>query len=302
MNKIFYIGRNKKILILFSESNNTINQENIDYEIIFSIYNVLNQSYQVSLSPFINCPEKLIEYLQQYDLVFNLCYGYYKPPINILQADIIKLLDEGNVKHTTTKYNDHLLCMDKMLYPDVVKNIQNIKSPNQDMLLINGPVIQKDRFGGCHRNVKIYTDKSLITNPDIQKHIYQEYIVGREFTVATFKDLDGYKMINITEVIGNNNNNEFWYMGHNTKLDYTPKFPINIKEHIQQIVLDISTQLNLIGLIRFDIKMDCDNNLYLLDINPMPNIDFTMSFIKNMVQLSEYDFNDIILKTVQLSL
>lgn len=294
----------KKILILFTESNLTKYKEFINNNTVSDVKNEFSKSgYNVSSFHFYGFTDELLVYVKNFDLVFNICYGLYDAnnKIDISQDEVVKWLDEHNITHTTTKYVSHRLAMDKSSYPSITKEIEGLISP-KELPNTEGIIIKKPRFGSCHKGIVIYNPLEEINKNNVldkDNFIYQEYIIGREFSIAVIPDkINKFKILSPVEIVSER---EIFILGvgRGIKANYCPVIEADVLKNINNTMIKLHEKLNLLGLTRIDLKLSKDNKLYLLDINAMPNIDKRQTFLPKMITQSNMTYNDVLRTIVE---
>jgi len=250
----------KKIAILYSRSSKTPYRESINRRLVNEVLGILRNHNH---NPYIveangNWENTIKFYLLNADLVFNLCYGYE----NTLQHEVVKMLDEAGIKHNTSSYAEQLFAQDKFGY--YTRDFKTCLHPKLFDKYEDVPVIKKLRYGAASRQMEVLT--TYFEADKTGKFIYQEFIKGKEYTVAVF-NANGY---NATSIGEKHFANEISFSV--TKTDYEPSIPEQLKARLEQSALEIYNTCNFKGFIRIDFRVDKDNNIYLLDINAMPNI------------------------------
>jgi D-alanine-D-alanine ligase len=151
--------------------------------------------------------------------------------------------------------------------------------------------------------LKIFVEKSLKIYDEL---IIEEYIDGKEFTVLVLQGKNKPIVLEPIECIFDNGY-EFkdydlkWYLFNH--LSYKQVNDNEIYNNLVKFSEDIFIKLELDGYVRFDIRMDQNKKLYLLDVNPYCGIfypkeqygsaDFILenSKIMNHKEFVEYSFD-----------
>lgn len=286
----------KKIAVLFSTIPNRYG-ESASVETAQNLADTLKElGYDASIYKFSGFTNSTISHLKTFDLVFNICYGYCIPKrVDISQEQVVEWLDSAEILHTTTKYKEHLLAMDKAAYPKAIEGVKGLNSPQCLPLgAIVGEVIKKPRFGSCHHDITIYKNAVDISQPLDPKFLYQEYIKGREFTLTVIPELGkkGFIVLPPTEVICQN---EVYIFGNGTIVNYAPTLELKTLTLLTEAVRKLHTKFNFVGLTRTDFKLTADGKLYLLDINVMPNLDY----IKPILASVGIDYKEALQRIVE---
>jgi predicted ATP-grasp superfamily ATP-dependent carboligase len=225
------------------------------------------------------------------DLVFNICYGLYKNGIDLSQVDVVKWLDDNGVKHNVSKYRESQIAMDKTTYSRYLSGIDGLKFPlDADLVPVGTPIIRKYRSGACHIGVETYASKEGIVFDDA--FMYQEYVRGREFSVAAMVT-DKIQIMSPYEVVSNVGD-ELFFFGKNTRTELNPEISEPLLNRLAHLIREIHVAIDFVGLTRTDVKVDKDGNIYLLDINTMPNLDRHLTVLSKIFVNSGKTYDEAI--------
>lgn len=272
------------IAILYTPSELTPWKENINLETIQSIEENLPSHITSTRVEFSGFNHQDAIYLRQFDIVLNLCYGY----LDANQVDIALWLESYNIVHTGSHHEAMRIAQDKATLPRICERL-GCKTPFipnlESMIDDNKTYIEKPRFGSCHRNISILTpvqakEKLMKQSDDI---LIQEYIHGREFSVAVIPDIQGeyYEALNPVEIYPKSNH-EIYIAGNGyvqTEKTYSPNISHEHLSEVKEIALKIHGYLGLSFMSRTDMRMDSENRIFILDINTLPNLDPNRSLL-----------------------
>jgi D-alanine-D-alanine ligase len=290
-----------KIIILYSDSEFTPWKENINIQTVISLAQALSLCHQVTVTHF-NCMEDCFaSFLQKFDLVYNVCYGFE----NYSQTDITAWLDENGIRHTSSSYKSQCIAQDKSLLPLLCAETGLHTPPlleTGEVFSYTGTMILKPRFGSLHRGIKVFDEKNIpvaeVLNPE---NIVQPYIFGREFTIAVLPTEDGRGSICLppVEVIPFEQK-EMFIAGNasgRTFINYEPNLEDQVREKMMAHVLRIHRRMGLKGMSRTDVRV-AGNKIYILEVNAMPNIEPKQSFLPNIAYYNGITYAELVTRMV----
>jgi len=299
----------KSVAILYADSRFTPWKENIDFSTLKTYYDALSGDYEVTVVHITEPNSELAEFLKEFDFVFNLCYGFG----NYNQAEVAFWLDVHEVNHLTTSGKIQEIAQDKLLVEDfcIEQNIPVARSIRHvSKLDLNAKfIITKPRYGGCHRGITILENtnenKKIILDSILNKDfLVQEYIEGREFSVAVIPDESGnYTALNPAEfspvphrsiyVAGNS----FGYTERNLDTD----LDLSTVKYMKQISVQLHNMLGLKYMSRIDFRVK-DNVPYVLDVNTMPNMHPEKSLLPAILEHDGISLKQLLQRKIQLNL
>jgi D-alanine-D-alanine ligase len=128
-----------------------------------------------------------------------------------------------------------------------------------------------------------------------EDYIIQPYITGREFTIAVIPNEDGTDYVALTPLeIRPNDNRAVYIAGQNygvTEKILNPEIESFLKYEMMQKVLVLHKTMKIRGMSRTDIRIH-DGEIYVLDINTMPNLD-ARSFLPSIAQNDGIDLQEL---------
>lgn len=188
-------------------------------------------------------------------------------------AEIVAFLSEQlNLVGNSAK--NILLIKDKYYVRNETLNIPNLKQVR--FLKFDGsfppfyPCVVKPVTGAAKRGVYFVSNAEDFlqvieyTKQFTEDIIIEEYISGREFSVETISFKGNHYMIQITEK-ENSGPPHFVELAHHQPADLYQ----NLKDKIAKIVEDILKRVGFEnGAAHIEIKIDCNGNVYLIEVNP----------------------------------
>ncbi len=300
----------KRLIYLYSDSTFTPWKENIFGTTIATFLKSTPENYYPYVTHFVGFSNEFAEFLKQFDVVFNVCYGFGEAG----QADIARWLDSHEINHTASQYDVQILAKDKTNLPQICNEI-GAKTPQIISLsdVSNSTFerfIVKPRLGSLHLNMLVFGKNDIPYQELLERedYIIQPYLIGREFTIGVIPDEDGsdYFVLNPLE-IRPNDDREVYIAGQNygiTEKILNPDLDENLRIEIMNKVLNLHKTMKIRGMSRTDVRIH-DGEIYILDINTMPNLD-AKSFLPSIAQNQGIDlkelFRRILLRTNQYRL
>jgi D-alanine-D-alanine ligase len=287
----------QKLIYLYSDSTFTPWKENIFGSTIATFLKSTPENYYPYVTHFVGFTNEFAEFLKQFEVVFNVCYGFGEAG----QADIAFWLDSHGIQHTASPYEIQILAKDKTNLPQICEKI-DLKTP---VIVSLGNIMEsgferfivKPRMGSLHLNMLVF-DKSNIPYQELLErddYIIQPYLVGREFTIAVIPNEDGsdYMSLNPLE-IRPDDHREVYIAGQNygvTEKILNPELDEDLKNKMTQKVLNLHKSMNIRGMSRTDVRIH-EGEIYILDINTMPNLD-AKSFLPYMALNEGIDLKEL---------
>jgi D-alanine-D-alanine ligase len=289
--------RNTSILILYTESDFTPWKENISTDTLAAVMNAASLNYKTAITHFTGFEDSFVSFLRRFDLVINLCYGFD----SYSQTDVVCWLDANAIPHTSSSCSAQLTAQNKAMLPAICGQL-GFRTPPllglNDILGSNETMLLKPRFGSLHRGVKIFRSDEItieeILNDEI---IIQPYIYGREFTVAVIPGVNASGDICLppVEIIPVDGEKEFiaGNAAGRTTINYEPQIHPYLESKIMNQVMALHKRIGLRGMSRTDIRVDGEE-VYILDVNSMPNIEPSKSFLPLIARHNHISFHELI--------
>ena len=247
----------------------------------------------------------LEEILRSVDVVFNVCYGYREKS----QADVAGWLDGLGLCHTSPTQAAQDLAQDKASYPELCARA-GVPTPQllerEELNSIDGLVIAKPRFGGCHKGVEIDLGPALAAKLNATvEHIFQRYLDGREFSVAVIPDKECRSTMALPplEVVPDPPR-QIYIAGQTfgrTMIDFEPEIPTKLEERLRDIALRLHNAFPLSAYSRVDIRATPDGQLFALDVNAMPNVSPNLSFLPRCCEHHGISLGEFVRRVVEYS-
>jgi D-alanine-D-alanine ligase len=289
--------KNSRVIILYSESDFTPWKENISADTLAAVMNAVSLNFKAAITHFTGFENSFASFLRRFDLVVNLCYGFDQ----YSQTDVACWLDAHSIQHTSSTCSAQLTAQDKAMLPALCSEL-GILTPElldvNDVLSSGKTLILKPRFGSLHRGIIIFRDNEITIDEILnEENIIQPYIYGREFTVAVIpnKETDGYDCLPPVEIVPVNGDEEFiaGNAAGRTIVNYDPLLSESMKNKIMSQVLALHKRIGLRGISRTDLKI-CGDDIFILDVNSMPNLEPSKSFLPLIARHNHISFHELI--------
>jgi D-alanine-D-alanine ligase len=288
-----------KLAYLYTVSELTPWKENVNIDTLSFLISQTPVDIKTDVIHFDGFSDEMIHRLSQFDLIFNLCYGYETAG----QVEVAAWLDLHNIPHTASTNTSLEIAQNKSLLPDICARL-NLLTPFiyniEDDIDIAAFYISKPRKGSCHRNINI--EKGLWFKAN--KHIFQDdillqpYIMGREFSVAIIpihggKTYDALPPVQIKPSM----DCDIYIAGNSfgaTYREFTPQISDQLEDELMDAALALHNTIGLKGMSRTDFRVDDNNNIYVLDVNAMPNMDPVKSLMPAICRFNGIEMTELI--------
>jgi len=240
---------------------------------------------------------------EQMGMVFNMAYGIQGESRYTHLPSMLEML---GIPYVGSNPSGHALALDKVMTKVVWQNkglptpdFWVFSSPHEDLSDVRFPVIVKPKMESVSFGLKVVYDTDalresihFIVTEYQQQALVEQFIPGREFAVG----LLGNSPVETFPVL------EFDLEGDpdaiQTEEDKRKKprqkiCPADIPEDFADKLADLSRRafqaLELRDFARVDIRVDANNNIYLLEINSMASLGQTGSYVA-AAKVAGYDY------------
>lgn len=299
---------------------------NDDAESVIKALNELGHeitTYHVDLDVF----EKLRKDKKEIDLVFNMCDdGFFSDPD--LEPHFPAMLDILEVPYTGSHYLSLALCLNKAMTKKLLyyhgiptppfqvfeKGDEKLKSRLKFPLIVK-PVSEDASIG--------IKDESVVNNEEElrkriehvikeyeQSALAEEFIDGREFNVGIIGDKEK-EVLPVSEILFDGlpddkpkivNYSAKWSEDSvdyiETKRSCPAKIDKELREKLTKLALESSSLMLCRDYFRVDFRVDKQNNPYVLEVNPNPDISEDAG-LAAMAAVKGYSYKDLIEKVVE---
>lgn len=289
---------NKNLLNNYAERIDDTFAEWDSFETIDAIRSALeNRSHEVTLvEADINVCENLKA--SEPDIVFNVAEGFWGQS---RESQVPAILEMLNIPFTGSDSITIGICHNKARCKEI---LSYYKIPNADFFIADTPVEKKNlKFPkfvkplhegsskGIYNSSIVYNLEQLNSEIDRIKSNYnqpsliEDFLEGREFTVAMLGNNDNVKILPIIEVKLDSIPQDFpniysyevkWFFDtRENQLDIfecPAKIDSSLKERIEKVCMSTFKSLQLRDWARIDLRLDKNNIPNVLEVNPLPGI------------------------------
>lgn len=281
------------------KGNNTkIEDEEAEYDSMDTVYAIKKAleatgDEVVLLEATKELPAKLNE--SKPDIVFNIAEGTNGRG---REAQVPAILDMFGIPYTGSDATTLCIALDKALAKRLLATY-HIKSPKYQLIsganakvetTLKYPLIVKPNAEGSSKGISgksIVTNKEELTellnsNINLYKEdmLVEEYIDGREFTVALIGNGDELKVFPPMEIIYKKKKEKFNIYSYQVKKNYKEyisyECPARLDDKTQANMVRIAKRiyevLNCRDFSRIDFRMSQDGGIYFIEINPLPGL------------------------------
>ncbi len=251
---------------------------------------------------------------EQMGMVFNMAYGIQG---ECRYTHIPSLLEMLGIPYVGSSPAGHALALDKVLTKVIWKNnglptpdYWVFSTPNDDMSSVKYPVIVKPKMESVSFGLKVvYNEQDLkeavhfIITEFQQQALVEQFIRGREFCVGILGN-SPVETFPVLEIDLENDPDAIQTEGDKKQRPRNKICPANISEEIAEKMAKLSRDafkaLDLRDFARVDIRMDQQDNIFLLEINSMASLGLTGSYF-NAAQVAGYDYQSMVTKMLDVA-
>lgn len=182
-----------------------------------------------------------------------------------------------------------------------IDSMQDVKAAINS---IKGPWILKPNYEGSSSGVILANSEKELAlafqklNAEYHQTLLCEtYIDGREFTVALLYDRENTKVLGTVEIIRKGESHLGIFSAEDKYSDTCTKIPAilsnNIIESMQNDAKRLHQFLDCNDYSRADYRVDSNGQYYLLELTPLPNVDYESGFAK-CCEYSKYNLGKVL--------
>jgi D-alanine-D-alanine ligase len=239
-----------------------------------------------------------LRHLKQFDVVFDLCEGVLGRPDWEMHFGLgLEMFGIANANSDPVATG---LCIDKLLVKRLLR-AAGLPSPRpwhgeKDGTWIVKPSREDAGIGIDAASVVTGADAvaarvTYVEETYRQPALVEEFIEGREFNQAMYFTVDGPVLLPPGEIVFDESLGERervvgwkakWATGSREDVATRPQVPAVISDTLRRdignLALSAATVLSLSGYCRFDMRQSRDGTLWIVDINPNPDISADAGF------------------------
>ncbi len=290
------------------------------------------RGYRITFFDFNNLPKTFIELQKSdVDLVFNVCERINNS--SLLEPHAASILDTLQVPYTGSNPFTLALCIDKIRVKKLLA-FHSIPTPKWDYAYtlddeiddeLRYPLIVKP--GNTDNSIGI-TNESVVTNKEgLMKQLQhvigtlknpalvEEYIEGDEYDVAILgSDEQDLRVMPLSRSIFKDMPPGYWHIyPYESKWEDSPVYqkifvqrpPRNISKKLESLITEIALDtyniLDCHDYGRVEIRVDANDNPYVLELNPNPSINIA-DCIPACAELMGMNYGDFLEEIIRMAL
>ena len=251
-------------------------------------------------------------------VVFNMAYGLQG---NCRYTHVPAMLEMAGIPYTGSSPLGHALALDKVITKDLLRQA-GIPTPNY-CIMKNGkdraegvrfPVIVKPRHESTSFGLQLVTEPAGLANAvDTvvtqyqQDALVEEYVDGREVCVALLGNGEEVEVLPLVEQDFGDRPVRLmtWEdKSHKSMVEPHKICPANVNgplaDRLRAISLATFRACHCLDYARVDLRIDADDNPYVLEINSMASLGPTGSYVL-AAQTAEYSMDDLINRILEVT-
>ncbi len=251
---------------------------------------------------------------EQMGMVFNMAYGIQGES---RYTHIPSMLEMLGLPYVGSSPSGHALALDKVLTKIIWKNndlptpdFWVFNSADEDLSTVKYPVIVKPKMESVSFGLKVvYNDAELreaihfIVNEFDQQALVEQFIRGREFCVGLLGNspVETFPVLEIDLEGDPDGIQTVDDKKHQPKRKLCPA-PVTpeLAEKMQKISVEAFKALNLRDFARVDIRLDENENIYLLEINSMASMGPTGSY-PEAARVAGYSYENMVTRMLDVA-
>jgi len=267
----------------------------------------------------------IIESLQQFmpkvvrgerpGMVFNMAYGIQGQS---RYTHIPAMLEMVGIPYVGSGPDGHTIALDKVLSKMLFQrnhiptpSFWLFSKPDEDCSDVEYPVIVKPKMEAVSFGLRVVDNENdlksaiaFITKEYNQQALVESFIPGREFAVGLLGNGPNLEVLPIVEIDLCGDPNAIQSIDDKMK---TPRDKIcppdlskELSDAINQLAINAFNSLGLHDFARVDIRMNPDNELYLLEINSMASLGTTGTYVHSS-KVKGYSYSSLVNRMVDVA-
>jgi len=247
-------------------------------------------------------------------MVFNMAYGIQGES---RYTHLPAMLEMLGIPYVGSGPEGHALAIDKVITKIIMQN-SGIPTPrfwvfstgDEDMSEVQYPVIVKPKMEAVSYGLKIVDNEAdlreaikEVVSEFYQQALVEQFIRGREFGVGLLGNGDP-EAFPVLEIDLGNDPNAIQTVFDKKERPRGKICPANISQQLADEMIKLSKKaFNVLGLrdfARVDIRIDENENIYLLEINSMASLGRTGSYV-HAAKVAGYDYTMLVNKILEVA-
>ena len=247
-------------------------------------------------------------------MVFNMAYGIQGESRYTHLPSMLEML---GIPYVGSGPGGHALALDKVITKIILQKY-GIPTPNfwvfstgdEDMSEVQYPVIVKPKMEAVSYGLKIANNEDdlreavkFVVSEFTQQALVEQFIRGREFSVGLLGNGDP-EAFPVLEIDLENDPDAIQTVFDKREGPRSKICPANISQKLTDEMVRLSKEtfraLGLKDFARVDIRMDEDENIYLLEINSMASLGMKGSYVA-AAQVAGYNYTKLVNKILEVA-
>lgn len=247
-------------------------------------------------------------------MVFNMAYGIQGESRYTHLPSMLEML---GIPYVGSGPQGHALALDKVI-TKIIMQKHGISTPDfwvyssskDDMSDVSYPVIVKPKMEAVSYGLRVVDNEEdlrdavdLVISEFKQQALAEQFIPGREFCVGLLGNCDP-EAFPVLEIDLEGDPCAIQTVEDKMKKPKNKICPAKISKELSDEMVSMSKEafraLGLRDFARVDIRMDMDENIYLLEINSMASLGLSGSYV-NSAKVAGYDYTSLINKIVDVA-
>ncbi len=247
-------------------------------------------------------------------MVFNMAYGIQGES---RYTHIPSMLEMLGIPYVGSSPSGHALALDKVITKIIMQkhglptpNFWVYSSPEEDMSDVIYPVIVKPKMESVSFGLKVVDNEddlreavSFILEEFQQQALVEQFIRGREFAVGLLGN-NPVETFPVLEIDLDNDPDAIQLAEDKLRRPKNKICPADIDPELAHEMQSLSRKafqsLHLRDFSRVDIRLDQNNNIYLLEINSMASLGMSGSYV-HAANVAGYDFSALVNKMLDVA-
>jgi len=247
-------------------------------------------------------------------MVFNMAYGIQGES---RYTHVPAMLEMLGIPYVGSNPEGHALALDKVI-TKIIMQKHGIPTPDfwvfsnaeEDMSDVRYPVIVKPKMEAVSYGLKVVDNEKdlceavkFVIEEFQQQALVEQFIRGREFCVGLLGN-DNLEAFPVLEIDLEGDPDAIQSAGDKLKQPRNKICPANISTELADEIVKLSKKafrtLGLRDFSRVDIRMDENENIYLLEINSMASLGLSGAYV-NAAQVAGYDYMKLVNKMLDVA-
>ncbi|MFC2076612.1 M20/M25/M40 family metallo-hydrolase [candidate division KSB1 bacterium] len=248
-------------------------------------------------------------------MVFNMAYGiqgYSR------YTHIPAVLEMLGVPYVGSGPQEHAVALDKVMSKIIFRqhelstpDFKVFSSPDEGLNDLKFPLIVKPKMEAVSMGLAVVNTEDELREAVLQtietyqqQALVEEFIPGREFAVGLLGNGQDLEVLPIVEIYLGGDPDAIQTvddkMKHPPQKICPPDIPPSVSDEMKRLARETFYALSLRDFARVDIRMDRDDNIYLLEVNSMASLGLTGSYV-HAAKAAGYTFDGLVNRMLEVA-